>query len=828
MPQVDTASVVASKTTVYQPLLGVLAAVCGGIWLDRQFAPPLFGWVLVAVMAWLGWLWAWRHDRLRAASILLWVAAAGWSGAWHHAGWFLFGVDDVAQVARIEPQPICAEAVVTRSPRRVSASPPSAMQPIPYADRTLLEVEFCSLRDGQRWRTASGRVRMTVEGHLLGVHVGDRVRVFGHLAAPTPLNNPGGIDYASYARAAGISALLTVNYPDCVRVVARARFSGLAGLLDQVRNQGHELLQKHLEPRRAPLADALLLGIREELAGERTELFLETGTIHLLSVSGLHVGIVAAALLLFLRALQTPRRLRAVLVALAVVGYTCLTGAEPPAVRSAILVLMFCGGQLLARRPLPFNSLALAALVVLWLNPEDLFNIGAQLSFLSVAGLLGYAIHTAQPRPDALDRLLEQSRPWPVRLLRRLAADAWHVTVLGCVIWLLTLPLVAARFHVIALATIVLNALIWLPVAVALVSGFALLALGWLAGPLAAVLGWCCDCSLALLEGLIVLGRQVPNSCLWVPGPADWWLVGFYGGLGLWALFPRWRPPRRWCLALLAGWTALGLTVAMRERPHEALQCTVLDVGHGCAVLVELPNGRTLLYDAGKLAAPESGMRAIAGCLWAQGRTHLDALVISHADADHYDAIPGLLQRFSVGVVYVGPGMFQQESLSLRALRQALERSGTPIRELSAGEALDGGIGCRVEVLHPPQDQVAESDNAQSIVLGLEYAGQRILLPGDLEPPGLEALLAQPPWDCNVLLAPHHGSRSSNSPALAAWCHPEWVLVSGSRSRTGASSPPRDLPSGCQVLQTSVVGAVQVRFDRRGVEVRGFRQPAHR
>ena len=531
MPDAPVLRTVRRKEAAYQPLMLLLAAVCLGILADRYLSPPLvLGWLL-AGGALLGWLAAWRRARLRVANVFLMAGLAAAAAAWHHARWDLVGGDDVALVARVEPTSIAAEAVVRSGPRRVSAPPPTPMQPIPYSDRTQCEIEFCRLRDGGQWRPASGYARMTVEGHLLGVHVGDRIRVFGHLSAPLPVCNPGGIDYAGYARAARISALLMVGYPDCVRVVARSRWGGVAAWLDQVRSWGHALLREHLDPRRLPLADALLLGIRDEMAGERTEVFLETGTIHLLSVSGLHVGIVAAALGLVLRALQVSRRWGAAWIALAVVAYTGLTGAEPPAVRSAILVLIFCGSQILARRPLPFNSLAMAALVVLLRNPEDLFNIGAQLSFLSVAGLLGYAAYAAQKPPDAWNRLLQESRSGPARLLGRLAADAWHVTLLGVVIWLLTLPLVAARFHVVAVAAILLNVLVWIPVSVGLVSGFALLAVGWLAGPLAVVLGWCCDRSLALVERLIGWARLVPHSCLWVPGPADWWLVGFYGGL---------------------------------------------------------------------------------------------------------------------------------------------------------------------------------------------------------------------------------------------------------------------------------------------------------
>jgi competence protein ComEC len=485
---------------------------------------------------------------------------------------------------------------------------------------------------------------------------------------------------------------------------------------------------------------------------------------------------------------------------------------------------MFCAGQVLGRRALPFNSLAAAALVVLALNPADLFSVGAQLSFLSVAGILWYApLWSDSMRPkDPLDRLLLESRRWPSRLTWRFPRGVRNVAVLSAVVWLLTLPLVTARFHVVALTAIALSVLLWIPAFVGLATGFALLAVGWLCWPLAVVLGWCCDKALWALDALIGMARTVPGSCLWVRGPSPWWLVGFYGGLGVLAAFPALRPSRRWCLAMLAGWSALGLLVPAVARHGDALQCTVLSVGHGCAVVVQLPSGQTLLYDAGKLAAPESGMQSVAACLWAKGVTHLNAIVLSHADADHYNAVPELIRRFSVEAVYVSPVMFAGENRSLAALEQALRTADIPIREICAGDCLVDDRGCRIEVLHPPRHGVSGKDNANSVVLGLQCGGRRMLLPGDLESPGLEALISQRKWHCDVLLAPHHGSRLSRSPELAAWCKPQWVVISGSRTRepSGAVSVYRDL--GCQVLHTSEVGAVEVQIEEGHLEVSGF------
>ncbi len=330
-----------------------------------------------------------------------------------------------------------------------------------------------------------------------------------------------------------------------------------------------------------------------------------------------------------------------------------------------------------------------------------------------------------------------------------------------------------------------------------------------------------CNLNFRVLEWCVTAVRHIPGSHFWVPGPADWWLWGFYGGLGILAAVPRLRPPRRWCVALLAGWIAVGFTAAWRH-DRERLNCTFLSMGHGCAVLLELPSGQTMLYDAGQMGMPATGSRAIAESLWLRGKTHLDAVVLSHSDIDHYNALPGVLEKFSVGAVYVSPVMFDKENRAMTALRAAIERHGVPIREVRAGDRLRGGDGCALEVLHPPGHGILGTDNANSVVLSVEYLGRRILLPGDLESPGLDDLLAEEPQHCEVLMAPHHGSRQSQLPGLAAWCRPRFVVFSGDGrwSVPDAESPYRSV--GAQVLHTFQGGAIEVRIDAAGLRVSEF------
>jgi competence protein ComEC len=260
--------------------------------------------------------------------------------------------------------------------------------------------------------------------------------------------------------------------------------------------------------------------------------------------------------------------------------------------------------------------------------------------------------------------------------------------MVSLIIWLLTMPLCMARFHLFTPVGVLLNTVLWLPMAAALICGFGVLVFGWLLPPVATVFAFGCDQSLALLEWCIDAGAAVPGGCFWVPGPAGWWLAGFYGALALWAAVPALRPPRRWFVALAAGWAGVGFLVPMLSSDRAELDCTILSVGHGSAVVLGLPSGATILYDAGQFASPDYGARSIAACLWSRGVTHLDAVVLSHSDLDHYNAIPELLERFSVGVIYVSPVMFEEENQAMAALAESIRRAGVPVETISAGDRL--------------------------------------------------------------------------------------------------------------------------------------------
>ncbi|MEX0793232.1 MAG: ComEC/Rec2 family competence protein, partial [Pirellulaceae bacterium] len=435
---------------------------------------------------------------------------------------------------------------------------------------------------------------------------------------------------------------------------------------------------------------------------------------------------------------------------------------------------------------------------------------------------------------DPLLVLIRKTRPWPQRMARRGLRKSTQAYLASLVVWLVTLPLVMLHFQVASPATVLLSPLLMIPLALALISGLGAVVLDVIWPTAALGIGGVMSWLLTSMEWIVVQAHAVSFVPGQVPGPPVWWVAGFYAvvlGGGYWYLGRRCRLPK--LVVAVTLWVAVGLGQSLAvdqwrdQRPE--LRCTFLAVGHGTSVLLELPEGRTILYDCGRLGSPRRASEIASATLLSRGIRHLDAVVLSHEDVDHYNGLPGLMERFSVGVVYASWPMLRDPSPLGERLSAEIERLGVPVKMVAASDRLDLPGGVEISVLHPAGRGVLGSDNANSIVLLIEYAGQRILLPGDLESPGLEWLLAEQPIPCDVVMAPHHGSQNSHPAAFYPWCQPKWVVVSsGSQEVEGLDAATlQGLETSPEVLNTAQDGAVEVvlRADRPP-RVTSFRERA--
>tara|TARA_B110000495_G_scaffold56271_1_gene47532 strand:+ start:4357 stop:6918 length:2562 start_codon:yes stop_codon:yes gene_type:complete len=822
----------------YQPMLLVVLAFAAGILFDRAWD---LSWRFSFVSSWVclvGWLLVRRgasidrearsHTALQAtlkreriASTLLLIGFVFAGSFWHHGRWNWYPQNEIGRFAADLSSPCCVEATVISEPLWMVSE--TGFEPGHETEmKTRLVLKVNRLRDGVDWVTVRGVCDLVIHQPVSGINSGDRIEVFGYLIKSSPTSNPGGFDYQSYYRGKSKSAFLHAYQAESVTVVEPANWL-TTRWISNLRRRLNELTWQYIPSPESGFASAILLGNREQLSRGRRQRFLETGTSHLLAISGLHVGILAGAFFCFFRVGILSRRKSLWLTILFVLFYAWLVEFRPPVLRASILVTLYCLGRLLGEMNFSFNLLAIAGFVVLVINPSDLFGIGPQLSFLAVASLTVSAEWIfKKPEVDPIQRLISGTRPPPVRAGIWALRQCRAAILVSFVIWLIALPMVAYHFHLVAPVALVANPLLLIPIALSLYGGLAVLVLGSFLPFLAMVFGALCELSLGLIEWGVAVFQLVPMGHFWTAGPAGWAVVWFYVGVFFLVVYPETKIKGKWLPFCFLAWIVFAWVMPAQwsgrtssERGGE-LVCTFLDVGHGSSVLLQFPDGKNVLYDGGSLGSPHYGARSIAGVLWFEGIQHVDAIVISHADVDHFNALPQLVSQFSVAQVFVSFSMLKSQSSKVRELFAALEKRGVDVVPVSIGDQPFSSSGVQFEILNPPLGGIRGNDNANSIVWMIEYEGKRILLPGDLEQEGLSRLLAQDPIDVEILMAAHHGSSNSLPAQFVEWASPQYVVISCGRNRV-TEGMKRDFSGSRQaVLRTDRDGAIQFRMGEDG------------
>lgn len=672
---------------------------------------------------------------------------------------------------------------------------------IPQRQGRATRFEFLPDRN-QELAAAAGlprRLRLAWYGAHPPLAAGERWRLRLRLKPPRGFLNPGGFDFEGWLFQRGLGATGYVRDHPANRSLGPA--AGPRHGLQRLRQRLHGALATALadSPRRG-LLTALALGERGAITPGQWTVLRHTGTSHLVAISGLHLGLVAGLFFMLARRAWgwagltriAPAQLAAAWLTLPLAAlYAGLAGFSVPTQRALLMVGVVLAALLLRRALAPGRALALALVGVLLLDPMAPGAAGFWLSFGAVAVIL-YLVAWRQPGGGRGWRWVWIQLALGLGLAPLLVVAFQQVPLVSPLANLVAVPLVG--FVLVPLVLVATLLLLPLPGVGSAVLAFAdrLLALAW--PPLQACAGW----------PLAQHGFAEPP--LWLA------LAGCVGVLLL--LAPRGLPLRLPGLVLL-----LPLLTFRPEAPaHGAAWVTLLDVGHGLAVLVRTAN-RVLVYDTGPAysARFDAGSAVIVPALRRLGRDRLDALVVSHGDGDHAGGLASLRAAVGVGRLIVGPGV--AAATGAEACRAGLRWSWDGVEFAFLHPAADGAVG-----------------NDGSCVLRVAAAGASLLLTGDIEAEGERRLLARGPQAlrADVLQVPHHGSRTSSTPPFVAAVAPRLALISSRRDNAYglpvAAIVERYVEVGAEVVDSADAGAIEVRLPAQPgrPEVRRARDQARR
>ncbi len=553
---------------------------------------------------------------------------------------------------------------------------------------------------------------------------------------------------------------------------------------------------------RAPLVDALVFAPRVQLDAAVRERYARSGLAHILSISGLHVGFLAAWLALILAKLGLSSRARMAAAALSLCLYLWLIGFPAPAVRAVVMLVLADVARLRQRVVAPTGTLALAALLVVVIDPWAIQAVGAWLSVAAMGAVI-WAERAFRNR----------------RLVVRLVAPSLAATVA-------TAPISAWAFGTVAPIGVLAN-LVAIPLGAIAVPGLALaLLLSWIASGLARFVAAGSGLALALLD-------LVAQAAAWVPGGhvvmvAGWQAAALWAGVAAvaWRL---WHSPRRpWLIgARIAFATTVFIATSFRDVVTlDACSCLTvffLDVGQGDAALLRTPNNRWIAIDGGpRLPGSDAGRRVVIPFLRSHGAGRLALAVATHGDADHLGGLPALVAAFPPDLV-IEPGEPLGRPLYLEFLA-AVEASGARWHPARAGDRVEVD-GVVLEVLSPDSlwMQLPLDVNDHGVVLRVTYGDERLLFQADAGLP-VEGRLAGRVGSVELLKVGHHGSRTASSEAWLEELAPHEAVISvGRNNHYGHPAPEvvaRFVRRAITLYRTDVSGTITFSTDGHSARIR--------
>jgi len=841
LPTSDAYSLAPDHRRPPAPLVPAALGLAGGIWADAWRSVPAGACLVVflaagAVLVLLG-----RPQRRWAVRVLALASAAAAVGAMlHQNAYRRVPSHHIVRYTDRTPILVRVRGIVRTDP--IIAPPDVDAFTCWAADkyRTRFLMEARSIRGTRGPIEVCGLVRVRIAEAALSLEAGCEIEALGWLYRIPPPANPGQFDYRKHQRRQGVLVGLGCSRTDAVRVRRRAADSPVRRAVQALRSSARALLldgAAQADAQTGSLLQAMVLGQRSAVARSIDEAFVTTGTAHFLCVSGMHVGILCVFAWWLGRLLGLDRPAAAWGVLTLATVYLLVAELRAPILRAWVAAVLFCGAIILRR---PFGStnwIAAAGLVVLAIQPTQLFQASFQLSF----GVLLAVVFLSPKLRDAFRRLVLRRTPELDRLLvlqdqrgpyRRLLGHAahwggWYLAV-SVAAWMVGAPLAMVHFQRASVWGWANSVLMLPPALLVLLVGFAKVLAGAIWPSSAALLAPALTGLSKLLAGLAKTLAQVPLASVRCSAPPSLLVGGYLAVLALWVVRSRIGLARHWlvhgALAVLIG---AAWWFAPSARPRAGLSLWVLAVGDGSATIVELPNGKCLLCDAGTLGGYDLGSATIVPALRHERVGQLDAAIISHPNSDHFSALMSVHRQLPIERVIVSDRferLSPPRSLS-RLLLERLGEHGVPVLLVRAGDKIRGTGQVRFEVLWPPAgpDPVPLDANESSLVLRISYEGYSILLPGDIEQNAQSALLAHADLRADVLILPHHGSVVRTTAAFVQAVNPQYVIRSSGQRNAWTSSGIAQLMAGRAYFNTADDGAIRITIERGRLSVSAFR-----
>lgn len=650
---------------------------------------------------------------------------------------------------------------------------------------------------------------------------GDKLKLFGELRTLERKRNPYQIDYSEKIRRdyhVDAAMYLGSRYDyEITAHIGRHKESTLASLREYISSVLSSAIPDTLA---SGFVEAVLIGAGNSLPPETWQEFNRAGLTHILVVSGFNLGLVALFIYYMLRLLRIRSRLVRSVITLAVVTtYLLIIGGQPSILRATIVVIVFLAARIFERKTDLLNITAAAACINLIINPNELFNIGFQLSYGAV-----FSLAVIAPQFDRLFLSEENTLSIKNRVVRVVSK-----TFIGTLaVFLGTLPILIYHYQQVSIVGLVSNILI-IPISgMITILGMLIIPLSLVSSFLASLYGEGLELIVKLTLGISQIASSMPFAMITLPRPTIISIVLFTSIL----IYCISSQSRERFIGRMITSTAFVAVLMLINIPFVSaitkedgkLTVTFFDVGQGDAALIRTPSGKSYMIDFG--GRGQSGRwqaeRSILPLLRAEGISSIDGAFISHMHYDHYAGLEPLLKAGYIKKIYSCGE--KTENLTAYALDSITYYSRIPVEQVAQGKKFDEGISMYILSPDTKGDHVIEDKNHRSIIIKLVYGKTSFLFLADAESDAERALVDRYGefLKSDVVKIAHHGSRSSSIHELISLTKPSYAVVSvGERNAFGHPSVnvlERWHRSGARVMSTAHSGALIFQSDGENVK----------
>jgi len=822
-------------------MVSVAACFVGGIAAGHLLPLPVGFWAALLIAACAVAATGLLRPHLHLLAVMAIVLAIVALGAVDiHMQLHSVPADHIVTYTAEHPSLATVRGRIVSAPQEVESSPDLLGYRRPAQTVFILGADAVKTNHG--WANATGLVRVIIDQPAPRLRAGQRVTVAGWIHRFGPPSNPGQFDWSRAARRDGVWAWMSVPAPGAVEFITGGRLSWPARAIWRLRASARQHLLATGGRPEGDLLNALILGERSPALRKLNETMVRAGIAHFLSISGLHLGIFLGFVYLACRLVMlSPRRAAGIVLAV-LTCYLLLAEPRAPLLRSAIMAAALCIATIARRRVAYLNSLAVAAVFILAIDPAQLLAPGFQLSFAIVAGLI---LFTEPVRRRLFAAFLRRRGLMVFRDDHRLrrwvyySLANWLMTVvaMSLIAYFVAGPLVAYHFGIFTPYAPLLSVLLLPIVAAVLVVGHLSLALYWPVPNLAYSIGQVAAQIADVLANMISWLDRLPGLTFALR-PMCWpWVLLCYAAM-LVVLLKRRLPLRRLLASAMAvALVAVTVWTQCTAAPPDLAELNLLAVGSGQCAILRAPSGRTYLFDAGTRSGYDIADRTIEPFLRALRLPAPKVAFISHANTDHFNALPQLLRQGRLRRVYLNPffGISNDHAggaASAQLLEQLTDRNVEIVRVCEGDEIrLDDRTSVRAlwpDALLPCGTAV----NDRSLVLRITCDDRSILLTGDIKQYAITELLDRScPLTADGLVLPHHGGWADALPAFVQAVSPGVVLRSSTRPQPIPDSDEerteffQSLHVGRLYCTTYDDGWIQLRFGRGRCELTTMRQP---